>query len=202
MAIKPTFISALLIIAAAIFSCAGKETDEPVEPVVAKEASIPVTAASAAETEPETSKEPSRDLPILKKKEPETVSTRVQEKPGGYEDSWFLVAEVKGERVYTVYVDTKSIENTETGIESWSKLEFQETQRDDDGLSYNEVQIRSSIDCPEKTYAYNTSKFYNSIGQLVYQENITYNRNDITPNTLSAYIAEFVCGDDYEASGE
>ena len=176
--------------------------DESIEPVVAKEASIPVTAASASETEPEPSTEPSQDLPILRKKEPKTVSTRVAEEPRGYVDSWFLVAEVKGERIYTVYVDTKSIENTDTGIESWSKLVFPGVQHDHDGLSYKEVQISSSIDCAEKTYAYNTSRFYNSIGQLVYQEDITYNRNEITPDSLSAYVADFVCGDDYEAAGE
>ncbi len=200
MIIKPTFIAVLFIISAVLLSCAGRDIDDPLEPVVAKEASIPVTATEPAA--PVVEKVPSRELPILKNQEPEPTVVKHEDNSGSYEDSWSLVAEVKDERVYTVYVDTKSIESNETGIESWSKLVFENTQRDDDGLSYNEVQIRSSIDCPEKTYAYNTSKFYNSIGQLVYQEDITYNRNDITPNTLSAYIAEFVCGDDYETAGE
>lgn len=122
MIIKPTFIAVLLIISAVLLSCAGRDMNEPVEPVVAKEASIPVTATEPAA--PVAEKEPSRELPILKKQEPGPTVAKHEGKPGGYEDSWFLVAEVKGERVYTVYVDTKSIEKTDTGIVSWSKLVF------------------------------------------------------------------------------
>ena len=202
MAIYSSFIAALLVASAALMSCAGKEAEWPAdEPAIAKEASIPVAATEPA-PESRTSTRPSQDLPILKEQEPRSPGSVVEEKPRGYEDSWFLVAEVKDERVYTVYVDTKSIENTETGVESWSKLVFPAVQHDDDGLGYNEIQISSSIDCAEKTYAYNTSRFYDSIGQLVYQENIAYNRNDITPDTLSAYIADFVCGHVYEDKGE
>ena len=200
MIIKFSFISAILIITAALLSCAGKEHDESLEPVVAKEASIPV-AATEPGPDVETSTETSQDLPILKKDKPGAPKV-AKKKSEGYQDTWFLVAEVKGKKVYTVYVDTDTIKNTEEGVESWSKLEFPEVQRDDDGLSYNEVQIHSSIDCVGETYAYNTSRFYNYIGQLVYQEDITYNRNKITPDTLSAYIADFVCGDVYEEKGE
>jgi len=202
MTIHFSFIGALLVISAFLMSCAGKVAEGPDEPVVAKEASIPVAATTGPAPGAEPSTDSSRDLPILRKRESRSVSPGDEEKPRGYEDSWFLVAEVKDERVYTVYVDTKSIENTETGVESWSKLVFPGVQRDNDGLRYNEVQISSSIDCAGKTYAYNTSRFYNSIGQLVYQENITYNRNKITPDTLSAYIADFVCGYVYEDKGK
>jgi surface-adhesin protein E len=198
MTINPPLIAAFFIISAVLTSCAGKEPDESLDPVVAKEASIPVAAAQYAH---EPSTEPSRDLPILKKDKPRGT-TAVNKESKGYRDTWFLVAEVKGEKVYAVYVDTSSIENAEDGIGSWSKLVFPDVQRDDDGLSYNEVQISSSIDCAGKTYAYNTSRFYNSIGQLVYQEDITYKRNKITPDTLSAYVADFVCGSVYEDKGE
>ena len=190
MTIHSPFIAAIFVISAVLLSCGGKEVEGPLEPVVAKEASIPVTAAESVQ---EPDPDPASDLPILKKDKP--GDPRVAKKElDGYQDTWFLVAEVKGNKVYTVYVDTESIKSAEEGVESWSKLVFQEVQRDDDGLSYNEVQISSSIDCAGETYSYNTSRFYNYIGQLVYQEDIKYNRNKITPDTLSAYIADFVCG--------
>ena len=202
----PVISCALLIIVFALFSCAGKDVEDPAEPEIAREASIP---AQVAEPDPE----PPAELPILKKdehetlekpepiEEPRTVRTSVKKKPEQYKENWFLVTEVKGDRAYTVYVDTGSIEDGAKGLESWSKLVFEQGQRDDDGLYYHEVQISSSIDCYEKTYAYNTSKFYDSIGRLVYQEDISYNPNPITPDSLSAYLADFVCGYVYEENG-
>jgi len=177
---EPYFICvcmAAVFLAAALLSCAHKEIDEPLSPVADKETSIPVSAVA-----------------------PE--STPVAAGTPGYLDPWFLVAEVKGERVYSVYVDTESIEEGSGGIESWNKLVFQESQRDKDGLLYKEVRISSSIDCAGKSYMYNSSKFYDSIGRLVYHENIEYNRTAITPDTLSAYIADFVCGYVYENESE
>lgn len=211
-------ITALILISAAVLiSCAGKDAQDTTEPVVADEASIPVQA-----TVPEPEESFSPDL--IKKTEHDTVTVRevievqdleteVQSDPdqkpkpkraavntnsGSIDDSWFLVADITGNKIYKVYVDTNSIETAADGVQSWSKLEFEATQRDEDGLSYDEVHIESSIDCEERTYAYNTSKFYNKIGQLVYQEDIEYNRTDITPDTLSAFVADFVCGYDFE----
>lgn len=212
------FIAIALIVfsASAVVSCAGRNTEDTTEPVVSDEASIPVRVS-----EPETQEEFDPDL--IKK--PADKATEVIEVPGlkdelavaedtpskpnkiparnisgSIDDSWFLVAEVSGNKIYEVYVDTGSIENAADGVESWCKLVFDSTQRDDDGLSYDEVHIESSIDCEGKTYAYNTSKFYNKIGQLVYQEDIEYNRTEITPDTLSAYVAGFVCGYDFETN--
>lgn len=178
---------AAVFIAAAFLSCANRVIDGPVSPVIDKGASIPVSATASVE-------EPSPQAPALVDKGAVPEATPLAALPPGYVDPWFLVAEVKGERVYSVFVDTGSIEEGSSGVESRNKLVFEESQRDRDGLLYREVSIDSSIDCIEKTYTYNTSKFYDSIGRLVYHEDITNNRTAITPDTLSAYIADFVCG--------
>lgn len=194
-------VSALVITLAVLISCAARVEEDPTEPVVSKEASIPVAASEPLpDIEPisQEEPEPKTALPILKE-QPAVINRPEPAAPqSSIDDPWFLVAEVKGDREYMVYVDTKSIENAADGVVSWSKLVFAAPQRDEDGLTYDEVHIESSIDCEGRTYAYNTSKFYNTIGQLVYQEDISYNRSDITPDTLSAYISDFVCGYDFE----
>nr|NIU86912.1 hypothetical protein [Nitrosopumilaceae archaeon] len=68
-----------------------------------------------------------------------------------------MVGGVTGERAYSVFVDPETIENKDGLINSWSKLEFEETQRDDDGLSYKEVLIASDVDCENRTYSYTDS---------------------------------------------
>ena len=110
------------------------------------------------------------------------------------DESWFLVTEVKGDRDYDVYVDTSTIDTIEGEVMSWSKLVFDADQKDSDGLLYREVMIASSINCEEKTYMYMSSKFYDSLGKMVYVENIATNRNPIPGGTVSEIIANFVCG--------
>jgi hypothetical protein len=194
----PGFIGACVttvFLAAMLLSCANREIDDSFSPVVDTEASIPVTAAAQVE-------ESSPQTPAARDDSPAPKSTPLKSSASAYVDPWFLVAEVKGEKVYSVYVDTESIEEKSGGIQSWSKLVFEENQRDKDGLLYKEIKINSSIDCYGKTYTYNSSKFYDSIGQLVYNEKIEYNSKDITPDTLSAYIADFVCSDFYEDNSD
>lgn len=115
-------------------------------------------------------------------------------KPGSKEDSWFLVGGVTGERAYFIFVDPETIETNKGLIDSWSKLRFEETQYDNDGLSYNEVQISSSVDCEARTYSYTDSKFYDSLGRLVENQIVPYNPKPIIEGTVSAKIADFVCG--------
>ena len=146
-----------------------------------------------------------QELPILKNSEAQDPKPKPkpQREPDekSIEGSWFLIAEVKNDKLYSVFVDGDSIKKTGEGVESLSKLVFEYTQNDEDGLSYNEVHIQSSINCQEKTYAYNSSKFYNAIGQLVYHEDIAYNKKPIEPGDLSAQIADFVCSNDLNNSG-
>lgn len=124
-----------------------------------------------------------------------------QAAPGGTEtaalnedEAWFLVTEVEGDRDYKVYIDTSTIDTIEGEVMSWSKLVFDADQKDSDGLLYREVMIASSINCKEKTYMYMSSKFYDSLGKMVYMENIATNRNPIPGGTVSEIIANFVCG--------
>ncbi len=109
-------------------------------------------------------------------------------------DSWFLVTEVGGDRDYKVYVDTSTIDTMDGEVVSWSKLVFDEDRRDSDGLVYREVSIASSINCEERTYMYRSSKFYDALGKMVYMENVATNRAPIPGGTVSAFIADFVCG--------
>lgn len=119
--------------------------------------------------------------------------------PLSTEDSWSLVGGVTGDTAYKVFVDPRTIVSDNDLVESWSKLEFEETQRDEDGLSYKQVQINSSIDCKNRTYSYTDSKFYDGLGRLVENQRTPYNPQPIIEGTVSAKIADFVCG--YEPGG-
>lgn len=110
------------------------------------------------------------------------------------EDNWFLITEVDGDWDYKVYVDISTIDTVDGEIVSWSKLVFDEDHTDSDGLVYREVRIASSIDCKQRTYMYRSSKFYDGLGKLVYQEDIETDRAPIPGGTVSAHIADFVCG--------
>lgn len=111
------------------------------------------------------------------------------------DESWFLVAEVKGDtRNYNVYVDTSTIQTVDGEVMSWSKLVFPEDQKDSDGLIYREVRIASAINCAQRTYMYSASKFYDALGRMVFHETIETERSPIPGGTVSEYIANFVCG--------
>lgn len=110
------------------------------------------------------------------------------------EETWFLVGGVTGERAYSVFVDPETIESENDLVTSWSKLEFEKSQRDEDGLSYQSVQINSSIDCKNRTYSYTDSKFYDSLRRLVDSQPAPYEAQPIIDGTVSATIADFVCG--------
>lgn len=110
------------------------------------------------------------------------------------EDSWFLVTEFEGDREYAVYVDTSTIDTIDGAVHSWSKLVFEEDQKDSDGLVYREVRIASAINCEKRTYMYLSSKFYDSLGKMVYMENISNNWSAIPGGTVSEHISNFVCG--------
>ncbi len=162
-----------LFIAAAFFSCSEREFAElPVSDAEAETQASSVTDASAEEV----SQDASSDSAF------------------GEEDSWFLVTEVGGDRDYKVYVDTDTVETIDGEVMSWSKLVFDEDRKDSDGLVYREVRIASAIDCEKRTYMYLSSKFYDSLGKMVYMENIATNRSPIPAGTVSAFIADFVCG--------
>ena len=108
---------------------------------------------------------------------------------------WYFVSKAGKERNYKVYVAKESIITDENLRRSWSKLVFDEDQKDQDGKSYREVYILSSIDCLEQTYSYLASRFYNSLGEVVYSENIAPDPSPIIPDTNSDYISKFVCAD-------
>jgi len=114
--------------------------------------------------------------------------------PLSTEDSWFLIGGVTGDAAYKVFVDPRTIVGNNDLVESWSKLEFEETQRDEDGLSYQQVQINSSVDCENRTYSYTDSKFYDGLGRLVDNQSTPYDPQPIIEGTVSAKIADFVCG--------
>lgn len=115
------------------------------------------------------------------------------------ENSWFLVTDVNAEREFSVYVDTSTIQTIDGEVYSWSRLVFDADQKDSDGLVYREVIISSAIDCGKKTYSYKSSKFYDTLGRMVYMENIATNMSKIPENSVSGHIADFVCG--YDPSG-
>ena len=110
------------------------------------------------------------------------------------EDSWFLVGGVTGDRNYSIFVDPKTIESKNGLTTSWSKLQFEEAERDTDGLSYKEVWINSTVNCENRTYSYTDSKFYDSLGRLVENQGVSYDPKPIIAGTVSAQIADFVCG--------
>lgn len=118
------------------------------------------------------------------------------------EESWFLVTEINGDRNYAVFVDTSTINTIDGAVHSWSKLVFEEDQKDSDGLVYREVRIASAINCENRKYMYLSSKFYDSLGKMVYMENISNNWSDIPGGTVSEHIADFVCGNQPPKSPE
>lgn len=110
------------------------------------------------------------------------------------EDTWLLVGGVTGERPCSVFVDPETIESENDLVTSWSKLDFEKSQLDEDGLSYKSVQINSAIDCDKRTYSYTDSKFYDFIDRLVDSQPAPYEAQPIIDGTVSATIADFVCG--------
>lgn len=110
------------------------------------------------------------------------------------EESWFLVTEFEGDRDYAVFVDTSTVDTIDGAVHSWSKLVFEEDQKDSDGLVYREVRIASAINCEKRTYKYLSSKFYDSLGKMVYMENVAADWSAIPGGTVSEHIANFVCG--------
>ncbi len=124
---------------------------------------------------------------------PRPVKIRAYKKSSG-EDPWFLVGGVTGERAYSIFVDPETIEGEKSLVTSWSKLKFEETEHDTDGLSYKEVLINSSVDCERRTYSYTDSKFYDALGRLVEDQVVPYFPQPIIEGTVSAKIADFVCG--------
>lgn len=140
-----------------------------------------------------------QEVPTIPEQE-ETAVTYLKPKkiknyePLSTEDLWILIGGVTGDSEYKVFVDPRTIVGNNDLVESWSKLEFEETQRDDDGLSYKQVQINSSIDCQNRTYSYTDSKFYDGLGRLVDNQPTSYDPQPIIEGTVSAKIADFVCG--------
>lgn len=110
------------------------------------------------------------------------------------EDTWLLIGGVTGERPYSVFVDPETIQSEKGLVTSWSKLKFEKSQLDEDGLSYKSVQINSAIDCEKRTYSYTDSKFYDFIDRLVESQPAPYEAQPIIDGTVSATIADFVCG--------
>ena len=180
--LKPSSLVLALSLAVCLVSCAAKDMDGP---VINTDAVTPGTSAAAKENVPAApDSEGAAPLP-----------------PGTYvasasrdEDTWFLVTDVNSERKFSVYVDTSTIQPIEGEIYSWSKLVFKEDQKDSDGLVYREVMISSSINCAGKTYSYKSSKFYDSLGRMVFMENIATGKSKIPENSVSGNIADFVCG--------
>ncbi len=185
---KPAALFLALCMTAPILSCAGKEIEEP---VVNTDAVTPGTsvAANVSERDSDGAPVPAEPgaLPTLPPSEHVAPASRDS-------DAWFLVTDVNAERKFAVYVDTSTINTIEGEVYSWSRLVFKEDQKDTDGLVYREVMIASAINCGEKTYAYKSSKFYDSLGKMVYMENIGTNKSPIPANSVSATIEEFVCG--------
>ncbi len=192
--------AALLFIISVLFSCATKEAAEPDVVQDIPQTEVPEDTTPVIE---QITKKNSVEQII--RKDPKNEETAVTyprvDKIKKYEslnkeDTWFLVGGVTGERAYSVFVDPDTILNNSGLINSWSKLEFEKQQRDEDGLSYIEVQINSDVNCEERTYSYGDSKFYDGLGRLVESQPAFYDPQPIVDGTVSAQIADFVCGYD------
>jgi hypothetical protein len=177
----------VFLTAAAIVSCAARESAEP---VINTEAVTPGASAAGGGSDSRTAA-------------PEDAEAHGLMPPGSHvaaasrdDDSWFLVTDVNSEREFEVYVDTSTIQTIDDEVYSWSKLVFDKDQRDSDGLVYREVVISSAIDCAKNTYSYKSSKFYDSLGRMVFMENIATNKSEIPSKSVSRHIADFVCGYD------
>jgi Surface-adhesin protein E len=187
---KPSLLLLALFLASPIISCAGRDTDEPAVNTGAVTPGASVSAGgekgetNVASISTKTGTDADRAAHPLEHVAPSSHDS----------DSWFLVTDVKAERKFTVYVDTSTIDTIDGEVYSWSRLVFDEDQKDSDGLVYREVLIASAIDCAANTYAYKSSKFYDSLGKMVYMENVGTNKSKIPENSVSHYIADFVCG--------
>lgn len=189
---------ALLVVALVLVSCAQKEVAEPTDTTPAPQTESTSDKNTVLEQiTTEDSKEDSADEDLKKEATARTFpapDTVKPYEPLKEEDSWFLVGGVTGERAYSVFVDPETIVNRDGLINSWSKLEFERTQRDEDGLAYQQVQIASDVDCERRTYSYTDSKFYDALGRLVERQRTPYEPLPIIDGTVSAKIADFVCG--------
>ena len=196
-----------LIFLSIIPSCAQKDVQEP-SSEVKETPKIETVQESEAIVKDSTEEEPDENtvieqITVKPDKEETAVTYPIPQKikkyePKAQEDSWFLIGGVTGERAYSVFVDPNTIVSKKGLVNSWSKLEFDETERDSDGLSYNQVQISSAVDCENRTYSYLDSRFYDGLGRLVENQSVPYNPQPVIQGTVSAKIADFVCG--YESN--
>lgn len=186
----PSLVTALLI-SVFFISCAARETEGPVSDTSAV---TPGTVAEASEPGPSPAETQATDAQGRPPSGPVIASASRDD------DTWSLVTDVNAERKFDVYVDTSTIQTIDGEVYSWSKLVFKEDQRDSDGLVYREVMISSAIDCAKNTYSYKSSKFYDSLGKMVYMENIATNKSEIPSKSVSRHIADFVCGYDPDAA--
>ena len=106
---------------------------------------------------------------------------------------WYFVTKVEKQRNFRVYVAKESISIENDERRSWSKLLFDQDQTDEDGTKYKEVFIYSTVNCANRTYSYNSARFYNPLGELVSSENISQAPAPIMPDTVSDHVARFVC---------
>lgn len=106
---------------------------------------------------------------------------------------WYFVAKLEKDRKYRVYVAKESISIENDERRSWSKLLFDQDQTDEDGTKYKEVYIYSTVNCANRTYSYNSARFYNSLGELVFSEKISQKPVAIMPDSVSDHVAKFVC---------
>jgi hypothetical protein len=106
---------------------------------------------------------------------------------------WYFVTKVEKDRRFRVYVAKESISIKNDERRSWSKLLFNQDQTDEDGAKYKEVFIYSTVNCANRTYSYKSARFYNSLGELVFSENISQAPLPIMPDTVSDHVAKFVC---------
>lgn len=106
---------------------------------------------------------------------------------------WYFVTKVEKDKKFRVYVAKESISIADDERRSWSKLLFDQDQTDDDGTKYKEVFIYSTVNCATRTYSYKSARFYNSLGELVFSENISQAPVPIMPDTVSDHVAKFVC---------
>lgn len=193
--VAPQALIAALLISLAIAACAAREAEES---MVNTDAVTPGASAAANERE--------QTRAASSASSPEGGNEEELLPPGSHvaaasrdEDTWFLVTDVNAEREYAVYVDTSTIQTIDSEVYSWSRLVFNADQKDSDGLVYREVIISSAIDCGKRTFSYKSSKFYDSLGRMVFMENIATNMSKIPENSVSGHIADFVCG--YDPSG-
>lgn len=106
---------------------------------------------------------------------------------------WYFVSKVEKDRKFRVYVAKESIKINNSERQSWSKLLFDQDQTDEDGTKYKEVFIYSTVNCANRMYSYKSARFYNSLGELVFSENISQQPVPILPDTVSDHVARFVC---------